>query len=446
MDDWSDKRVTVMGLGRFGGGVGVAAWLAKHNAQVLVTDLRDEVALAEPLDQLRALAPDAKFEFALGAHTERHFTHCDALVVNPAVPHPWGNPFVLSAHTAGVSITTEIRLVVDRLPSNERVIGVTGSAGKSTTAVMIAHALATTDIGCEFGGNIGGSLLGRLDSLPPERWIVLELSSAMLWWLNCAQALCPHDSPWAPGITVVTTFAPNHLDWHGSMEHYRQSKQSILDHQLPGDFAILSPNAPDWPSPAGVDARRASVDGTLPELLIPGEHNRMNAATALAVLATPRVAQSITPERAHAGLRTFAGLPHRLQSVGRFRTTTGIVRAFNDSKSTTPQATVRAVEAVAPLGPVRLIAGGYDKGASLEAINKLDLAGFYAIGATASKLAGQQSGTLDQAVRTAICDAHDGDILLLSPGCASWDQFISYEQRGQRFIDALRAHATEVQS
>lgn len=446
MNDWSGKRVTVMGLGRFGGGVGVAAWLANHNARVLITDLRQESDLADSIDELRTAAPDAEFEFALGAHTEGHFTQCDVLVVNPAVPHPWDNPFVLCAHQAGVSITTEIRLLVDRLPNREQVIAVTGSAGKSTTAAMIAHVLSMSDPGCEFGGNIGGSMLGRLASIPSERWIVLELSSAMLWWLNGSQALCPSDPPWAPGIAAVTTFAPNHLDWHGSTEHYRRSKQSILDHQHPGDAAVLSPAAPGWPSPVGVDVRRASMDDALPDLLIPGDHNRSNAATAMAVLTIPRVAACIPPERAHTGLGSFAGLAHRLEAVGRFRTPSGVVRAFNDSKSTTPEATLRAVEALAPLGPIRLIAGGYDKGASLQAINTLDLAGLYAIGATAPKLEGQQCSTLDQAVRAALGDAHDGDLLLLSPGCASWDQFISYEQRGDRFTQALRTAATETES
>lgn len=439
MSHWAGQRVTIMGLGRFGGGVGVAAWLASQGAKLLVTDLGDLESLAEPLALLRQQSPNADIEFAFGAHDERHFAETDVVVVNPAVPKPWANRYVLAAKDAGVRIATEIRLLIDLLPNRDRVIGVTGSMGKSTTSAMIAHALATTPEGCEFGGNIGGSLLSRAASIPQSRWIVLELSSAMLWWLNASRELCPADEPWSPGRGVVTTLAPNHLDWHGSAEHYEAAKRSLAANQRPGDVLILGPQAPEWATTTGARAIRAQSEDAPPSMLLPGDHNRDNAATALAALKG-----CMPTQKAAEAVASFPGLPHRLQSVGEFNAARGRVRAFNDSKATTPEATVRAFEAVRPLGPVRLIAGGYDKGVSLEAINNLPLAGLYTIGATAGSLRGTRCDTLDFAVRAAMDEAEDGDVILLSPGCASWDQFTDYTQRGERFIEMVQHCAKEL--
>lgn len=441
MNQWAGKRATVMGLGRFGGGVGVASWLAQQGADVLVTDLLDAAAFTEPITELERTAPNGSIRYALGTHEPQHFVETDAVIVNPAVPRPWLNPHVRAAAAAGVRVTTEIELVVERLPNRSRVIGVTGSVGKSTTAAMIAHMLATTDAGCALAGNIGGTLLNQLDALPASRWVVLELSSAMLWWINRAHTLSSRPpSLWSPGLSVVTPFAPNHLDWHHDLAHYEDAKRSLLEAQHPGDHAVFAASAPDWPIAPGVRTQRAGELAERCTLAVPGAHNRDNAALALAaVLAAGAVSES----RAVDSLRSFPGLPHRLQALGEFAAKHGTIRAFNDSKSTTPEATVRAVEAVAPLGPVRLIAGGYDKGVSLDAINSLPLAGLYAIGATASMLKGQPCGTLEVAVERAMNDAHEGDVILLSPGCASWDQFTNFTQRGECFIQSLQSHARQ---
>lgn len=454
MSTRSGQRVTVMGLGRFGGGVGVAAWLAQQGADVLITDRATREELAQPLEALQHAAPQARFRFTLGRHDPQDFTTCDCVIVNPAVPRPWENPFVLAAAQARIPITTEIQLTIEQLADRKRVIGITGTVGKSTTSAMIAHALATTPHGATLGGNIGGSLLnqlsqpGQLGHAHPDHWIVLELSSAMLWWINNSAQLYRPDlavanqpGNWAPGIAVITTFAPNHLDWHPDAKHYEAAKRSLLDHQSPGDHAIFGPDAPHWPTAQGVLSTRCTLPHRITDLAIPGEHNLANAATALQAV----LAAGMPEPAAIDALRTFGGLPHRLQRVGRCSMGSRSVLAFNDSKSTTPEATVRAVDAVAQYGPVRLIAGGYDKQISLDAINTLPLAGLYAIGATAQALRGHQCHTLEQAVSRALADSNDGDVVLLSPGCASWDQFTHYEQRGQRFIDLLRASSQRVE-
>ena len=209
------QRATVMGLGRHGGGVGAARYLAEQGARVTVTDLADADALADSLDELAGAGIE---RFHLGGHREADFTEADLVVVNPAVRPD--NPFVELARTAGARITSEIELFLDACPAP--VIGVTGTTGKSTTAAMIAAALDAAGRRSWLGGNIGRSLLADLPRIRSDDWVVLELSSFQLHWLG-------ENVRW-PRLAVLTNFAPNHLDWHGSVEHYRQSKQRLLDH------------------------------------------------------------------------------------------------------------------------------------------------------------------------------------------------------------------------
>jgi len=412
--DLHGQRVTVMGLGRFGGGAGVTRWLVENGARVTVTDIEPESRLVQPLREIAAYVDDGRVTLHLGGHHETDFVECDHVVVNPAVPRPWADPFLHAARQAGVGLTSEICLVVDRI-CRDRVIGVTGTAGKSTTATMIHHILRRLGHRAHLGGNIGGSLLNCLDDIEPDDWIVLELSSAMLWWL----------SPWAPHVAVMTNLKPNHLDWHGSLEHYTQSKQAIFRHQAPGDLALRTE-----PS-AGDPALR---------LAIPGRHNQANAR--LAVATAERL--GMDHGAATAALADFRGLPHRLQLIaeqdGRL--------FFNDSKATTPEATRVAIEAFDDSTGVHLLAGGYDKKIDLVSIVELvpRLAGLYTLGATGRRLAeavgdrghAEYCDTIEAAIGRAHARMKAGDVLLLSPGCASWDQFDNYVQRGEAFCASVR--------
>lgn len=476
MLDIAGKRVTVMGLGRFGGGVGVTRWLASQNADVLVTDLDPPDKLTDSIAQIQNLVDSGSVTLRLGEHNVADFTTCDVVIANPAVPKPWENRFLRAAQAARIPITTEIRLLIERLPSRERTIGITGSAGKSTTTSMIAHILRRV-LGAEhvhLGGNIGGSLLADLQRIQPVDWVVLELSSAMLHWLG-EEAGYKNARGWSPAISVLTNIKPNHIDWHGEFAHYAQSKQGIFAQQTPADIAIesvesassqrFSAVAKAQVTIINVDAE--SVRSALPETLtlsVPGEHNRVNAlvaGTAAAAAFARESRTNIEPggrihpravANAAALLADFRGLPHRLEFVGEF----GGVRCYNDSKCTTPEAALLAVAAFEPVpgrSRIHLIVGGYDKGSDLTPVANLapTLAGMYTVGKTsptiaaAARLAGAGSSvieceTLDRAVSEAMSRAKKGDVLLLSPACASWDQFTNFEFRGEQFAKLVREH------
>ncbi len=426
--EFDGRRVTVMGLGRFGGGEAVTRWLVEQGADIVISDRDDASKLAEPLARIADLIEQGRVTLHLGEHNVSDFTTVDMVIANPAVPMPWDNRFLRSAQAAGVPITTEIRLLVERLPMQGcgKVIGVTGSAGKSTTAAMIHHLLQASGIASHLGGNIGGSLLPTLPHIKPDDWVVLELSSAMLHWLG-EGAGYPQAKGWSPRAAVLTNITPNHIDWHGSFEHYRESKLNIFRHQ-----AI---NCRDCVALRGDDL---NPDESRIALSIPGEHNQRNARLAMETVqrATGMKFEELAPR-----LMGFAGLPHRLQLAGE----RDGLRFYNDSKSTTPEATLLAVASFDDPLRVHLIAGGYDKKIDLSAIARLTpgIAGLYTIGETGNTLAeaGCRSGggfaaycgTLDRAVETALARMRTGDVLLLSPGCASWDQFINFEQRGEQF-------------
>lgn len=455
MIDLAGAKVTVMGLGRFGGGIGVTRWLCQQGADVLVTDKDPAADLADSVARIQDLVSAGQVTLRLGEHNVSDFTACDLVIANAAVPKPWENRFLRAASAASVPVTTEIALAINALRARgvSRTIGITGSVGKSTTTAMIHHALSTTlgPSGTQvlLGGNIGGSLLTQLADITSNTIVVLELSSAMLHWLE--EGLVPK---WSPHVAVATNISPNHLDWHGEFDHYAASKQHLLRHQSSADFAVLGSTVWSWREMTPANAVQIIAEKFEGELALPGEHNRENAAAAL--LACTAIAPDANPAALAQAIRTYPGLAHRLQRVAEWNPVPNArpIRFYNDSKSTTPESALKGVQAIAAmpgggLAKCHLIAGGHDKGSDLSPIARLagELGGLYTIGATGPTIAAtarslglegasrvHECATLTNAVRVAISKLSPGDVLLLSPGCASWDQYVNFEARGDEFV------------
>jgi UDP-N-acetylmuramoylalanine--D-glutamate ligase len=449
--EFHGMRVTVMGLGSFGGGGGAAKYLAGRGALVTVTDLKTARDLAVSIEALQ----EYDIRFVLGGHDMEDFTGADLVVASPAVPRE--SPYLEAARRAGVRLHTEVGLFVERCPAP--VCGVTGSNGKTTTVSMIGEALAHGGVPYHLGGNIGGSLLAELPRIAPDDRVVLEISSFQIEWLD--------ELGWSPRIAALLNIMPNHLDRHGTLEAYTEVKAKILAHQEPGDTAVIVTDDPG--ARAITDRVRGKLirvgrdiagDGLTLEgswivrkaggrtervfdtarLQVPGAHNVSNALAAVACA----LEMGAPPEGIADGLASFRGMPHRLELVGEI----GGVRFFNDSKATTPEA---AAVGVAAFGErVIPILGGYDKGVSFEEMAR-GIAGKVRwaalIGATAPKIrsalesAGVASivfGTLGEALRACADRAAPGDVVLLSPGCASYDMFNNYEERGEAFRELVR--------
>lgn len=453
------RRVLVMGLGQFGGGVGVTRWLVGEGAQVTVTDMATPEILANSRAQLADLEPTGQLTFKLGRHDVEDFTSTELVVVNPAVDRA-KSEHVQAAIKAGVPLTTEMNLFVSRCPAYT--IGITGSVGKSTTTTMIHLALAAgmkeSASKLYLGGNIGKSLLPELANIRPEDVVVLELSSFML-----------EDTPsvfWSPNMAVVTNLFGNHLDRHGDLAGLAAAKQGILRFQQADDIAIFNADEPtvaEWASLAhGRTLTYSIADASrFVKLTVPGLHNQSNAQAALAVL--DNIPIKINRAAAIKALESFPGLSHRLMLVHTAHGSQGDIRFFNDSKATTPEASMTALNAFDP-GSAIFIIGGYDKHADMTEFAKLlaqRAAGVVAIAQTGEamlSLVRSFGGTLsadhtayveklDAAVPLAISWAKAmqpgiaSPAVVLSPACASWGQYQNYEKRGDHFIELAKTNS-----
>jgi UDP-N-acetylmuramoylalanine--D-glutamate ligase len=433
--DLRGLHVLVMGLGRFGGGVGVTRYLAQQGAQVTVTDLADESALAESLSRIE----DLPIRLALGGHDESLLDDCDLLVVSPAVPKDRSELFQ-AAVGRGIPWTSEMNLFFERCPAS--IVGITGSAGKSTTTAMLAAILQQDDkTRTWMGGNIGRSLLQDLPEIEPNHRVILELSSFQLEDLAALER--------SPHVGLLTNIAPNHLDRHGTMEAYCDAKRHIVRYQRPGDVALLpadQPEAARWTEGHSGEMRLWDRDEVArsafaPEdVRVPGAHNLRNAQAAAAAA----LAAGAGPEHVAPGLRSFPGLPHRLEFVREYQG----VRYYNDSKSTTPDATIMALQAFS--APSVVLVGGYDKKVSFDRLAEELVArarGAILLGDCRAQIGAAIRGRAGSTIGPSVKSVHDfaggvnlarrlarpGDVVLLSPGCASYDMFTNYEQRGDAF-------------
>ena len=411
------RRALVVGLARSGGAAALA--LVRHGVAVRATD-RDEELDAGRLRELGV-------EVRLGADDPALLDGVDLIVKSPGVPAE--APLVAGARERGVPVWSEVELGARLLPNP--ILGVTGTNGKTTTAELLGAIFRAAGEPVEVAGNVGRPLTSLDRSTREDAWIVCELSSFQLEDVDRFHA----------AIGVLLNLTPDHLDRHGSLERYTAAKLRLFENQDEGDTAVL----PRGFGPVPGAARRVEFaeDDPLPaEPRIPGAHNRENAAAAAAAARAAGIPDDAIAE----GIRTFPGVAHRLELVREV----GGVRWVNDSKATNPEAAERALTAYD--APLRLILGGSRKAASFDRLAQAACARgvrrAYLVGESADEIAAAlgaadvpftESGDLATAVRDAAADAAPGDVVLLSPACASYDQFRDFEDRGARFRALVEA-------
>ncbi|MCQ8277187.1 UDP-N-acetylmuramoyl-L-alanine--D-glutamate ligase [Acetobacteraceae bacterium KSS8] len=424
---FAGRRFAVLGLGRNGGpvvralsgmGAAIQCWDDGEASRAALVPLPERVTMA-PIESLDGF---------------------DALVLSPGIPHilPKPHPVAAMARAAGVPVLSDAELLFQAVRasgSRARFVGITGTNGKSTTTALLAHMLGEAGVPVAAGGNLGPASLS-LPLLPDEGVYVLEMSSYMLERLETLRfdAAC------------LLNLSPDHLDRHGDMAGYARAKLEIFARQTPDDLAVIGLDDPDSRRIAatGTTARLVTVSGEAPgplagalsrAMALPGAHNTQNALAAAAMASH----LGLTDAQIEAGIESFAGLPHRQRVVG----TVGGVSFVDDSKATNADAASRALGCYDRLV---WIAGGIAKSGGID-----ELAPFFPrvheallIGRDAPLLAETLSAhavphrvvdTLDRAVPEAFALAQGNDVpvVLLSPACASFDQFASFEARGQAF-------------
>jgi UDP-N-acetylmuramoylalanine--D-glutamate ligase len=438
-------RVLVVGLARTG--VATALFCAKHNATVTATDRRGE----DELGNAPAKLLEAGVKLELGGHQEKTYVAQDLIVPSPGVPAD--DPFLALARSKKITVWSEIELAYRFLEGE--IVGITGSNGKTTTTTLVHHILQRAGRKALLAGNVGTPLISLVDEMHAATWSVVELSSFQLELTD----------KFRPDIAVFLNLTPDHLDRHKTMEAYTAAKARIFAKQTELDAAVL--NADDAPTVALVPKKPqvfwfsrknsvgqgACVKGDdivvvhhgkeeyvmkVADIPIAGGHNVENV---LAAVTAARLAE-IDPGTIGGAVRSFAGVEHRLEFVAEIAG----VRYYNDSKATNVDATRKALAAFA--GGILIILGGKDKGSDYTVLQKplrerAKLA--LLIGAAAEKIDRQISGsvaieraeTLDRAVEMAAHAARRGDVVLLAPACASFDQFENYEQRGRVFKELV---------
>ncbi len=424
------KRVTVMGLGLLGRGVGDARYLAECGAEMIVTDLKSREQLAESLVQLKDFP---NIQYTLGEHRLEDFNNRDLILKAAGVP--FDSPYITEAKRNNIPVRMSADLFAEL--SGVQTIGVTGTRGKSTVTHLIADILKTAGNPVLLGGNIRGvSNLQLLKEATSEHSAVLELDSWQLQGWGEAN-MSPH-------IAVFTTFYPDHLNYyHDDLNVYLADKANIFLNQTEGDTLVLGSQCAELVQKK-YDSHIKSKIVIPPELpsdwtlQIPGEHNRYDASLALAAAR----AIGVSDDMSRRAIESFAGVPGRLELI---REVNGI-KIYNDTTSTTPEATLAALEA---LGTERtiVIAGGTDKNLDMNALllklgsvkRVILLAGT----GTSRILEWLQSAsvydTLGAAVSEAFMCASPGDTILFSPAFTSFGMFKNEYDRGDQFNAIVKA-------
>src|ERR1700736_738259 len=451
------KRVLVVGLGK--SGVASVLFLKSHGALVTVSDTKSG-------DELRNEIPvllDHGITVETGGHGDRTFRGQDLIVVSPGVPVD--APLLQQARALGEVVIGEIELAAQFLPGP--IVAITGSNGKTTTTTLTGEILAAGGLPTLVGGNIGIPAISLAERAKRETVIVLEVSSFQLETIQTFR----------PKVAVVLNVTPDHLDRHRTFEAYVDAKARIFENQRGDDFAVLNEDDPTCVTMAartraqvfwfsrkrevkqGAWVREGNIlfrGGTeshknpqreimlVSEIPLKGAHNLENVLAAVCAGAL----MGCAPEKIRQAVRDFKAVEHRLEFVATIRG----VDYYNDSKATNVDATIKALESFP--ANIHLIVGGKDKGSDYTLLNDLlrqRVKRVYTIGAAAEKIESQIKGvevvhadSLENALRKANAVAEPGDVVLLAPACASFDQFKNYEQRGQVFKGIVRTLSTKM--
>ena len=451
---YTGKKVLVVGAAR--SGIAAAEFLLARGATVVLTDCRREEELSGVIGHLRSGISSSLLLLELGGHRRASFRECDLVVTSPGVP--LSLDFFDESRSAGVPIIAEVELAYRHLKG--RILGITGSNGKTTTTELVAGMLRAAGLRGHAAGNVGVPLISFAAESTDDDLYATELSSFQLEGID----------RFRPAVGAMLNLTPDHLDRYPGFAGYTAAKRRIFMNQQPGDFAVLNLDDAQVASIAGgltstavffsrrgkpqrgtyVDARRVvHRDGTsekelflVEDIGLRGEHNLENVLAA----ATVSLLAGVPAESLRDTVRRFRGVEHRLEWVAEIDG----VQYFNDSKATNVDSTIKAIRAFP--GGIHLIAGGRDKGADFtllrslvrERVRELMLIG-EAAGTIERVLAGttdiRRASSLEEAVGLCRRRALPGEIVLLAPACASYDMFENYEQRGQVFRKTVLAFA-----
>jgi UDP-N-acetylmuramoylalanine--D-glutamate ligase len=459
MTDWNGKRVIILGGARQG--QAAARWLSRHDAHVTVNDRRTEQQMAGA----RSALAGSKVSWVLGSHPLELLDQADILCISGGIP--LDNPLIVEAVKRSLPLTNDTQVFMEVLPCPA--IGITGSAGKTTTTSLVGW-MARKAEGLTYlptaptlrkvwvGGNIGDPLLNHVDEMSEEDLAILEISSFQLEQMSIS-----------PAVAAVLNITPNHLDRHGTMESYAAAKKRILDFQNPADTAVLCREDPgSWNLRESTHGRVVSfgfgplegqsegtslLDGKLylrkqgvesllmdrEQIHLRGDHNVMNALAAFAI----GYGANLPAEAMVAAAKEFHGVAHRLELVREWNG----VQWYNDSIATAPERTMAAIRSFNE--PIVLLLGGRDKNLPWDGLADLvrqrvkhvllfgEAAG--KIEAALSQAGGQlpetlkRCKTMEEALQQAAVVAQSGDVVLLSPGGTSFDQYRDFEERGEAF-------------
>lgn len=461
LEDFKDKKITVMGLGLHGGGIATVAFLSSLGARVIVTDLKTKEELAPSLEKLKGLE---NVEYVFGQHRVEDFTNADMIIKNPSVP--WINKHIKLALEKNIPVEMDSGLFF-KLCKNP-IIGITGTKGKTTTTVLVYEILKAAGKNPVRVGSGQIAVLDKLKDLKKDNVVVFELSS---WRLSALgrNKISPH-------IAVITNIFPDHLNYYKTMEEYIADKKYIFSNQKPEDFCVINRDneyiqkmEPEIKSQVIKFSKESLSDGKAvclkdgaiylnngteekkvleaSELKIKGRHNISNVMAAIGV----GLAMEIKIEAMKKALVNFQGISHRLEFV---RELNG-VKYYNDTSATTPESAMAGINSFSE--SIVLIAGGSDKNLNMSELAKTILEKARAVvflkGTGTDKIIlamknilGEEGknkefkivDSMEKAVELAKMEAKAGEVVLLSPGAASFGLFANEFDRGDKFREAVK--------